>query len=658
MVKLMNNLEKKIISNIRVLSMEEITKAKSGHPGIALGAAPVMFSLYSKILKKNASDATWHNRDRFILAAGHGSSLLYVMLHLAGYGTTIEDLKNFRQLHSLTPGHPELHLTKGVDVASGPLGQGIATGAGLALAESFLAAKYNRDIKLVDYYTYVLCGDGDLQEGVTNEALSFIGRQKLNKLIIIHDSNDIQLDGKVTNANTECIKDKVLAMNFNYLRVEDGEDIDSFEKAINEAKKSDKPSFIEVKTIIGFGAKNQGTSGVHGSPLSPEEVGEMRANFGGEEFSVIDEAYDYFYEVAKRDQEVYVKELENEKLYEEKYPELYNEYMKYLNGEDEITKEDLDMPFDPLYNKATRNAAGLVNDKISKLNPNYLGGSADLTKSTMIKGVDGDFDIDNRTARNINFGVREHAMAAISNGITLNGVTRAFCAGFFVFSDYLKPALRLSAIQDLPVLYCFSHDSICVGEDGPTHEPIEQLTMLRSIPNVNVIRPCGLEETKEAFVIAYNTKNMPTVIVTSRQGMAECRTLENSKENLTSKGAYVIAKENGKLDAILLATGSEVELACNAKVELEKDGINVRVVSMPSMYLFDKQPKDYQDEVLPKGVFILGMEMSEAAHMYKYINGGKLLNINRFGISGKYKEVMADFGFTTENVVKIVKENI
>lgn len=654
----MNNLEKKIINNIRVLTMEEITNAKSGHPGIALGVAPIMFTLYSKVLKKNSSDATWHNRDRFILAAGHGSSLLYTMLHLSGYGTTIDDLKNFRQLHSLTPGHPELNITKGVDATSGPLGQGIAMGAGLALAESFLEAKYNRDIKLVDYYTYVLCGDGDLQEGVTNEALSFIGRQKLNKLIIIHDSNDIQLDGKVSNANTESIKDKVLAMNFNYLRVDDGEDIDSLEKAINEAKKSDKPSFIEVKTVIGFGAKNQGTSGVHGSPLSAEEVSEMRANFGGEEFSVIPEAYDYFYEVSKHDQEVYVKELETEKLYEEKYPELYNEYMKYLNGEDEISKEDLDMPFDPTYNKATRNAAGLVNDKISKLNPNYLGGSADLTKSTMIKGSDGDFDIDNRTGRNINYGVREHAMAAISNGITLNGVTRGFCSGFFVFSDYLKPSLRMSAIQDLPVLYCFSHDSICVGEDGPTHEPIEQLTMLRSIPNVNVIRPCGLEETKEAFVIAYNTKNMPTVIVTSRQGIAECRSLENAKENMTSKGAYVIAKENGKLDAILLATGSEVELACNAKKELDAAGINVRVVSMPSMYLFDKQPKAYQEEVLPKDVFILGIEMSEAAHMYKYINGGKLLNINSFGVSGKYKEVMASFGFTTENVVKIVKENI
>ena len=654
----MNSLDKKIIGNIRVLAMEEITNVGSGHPGIALGAAPIMFSLYSKILKKNSSDSTWHNRDRFVLAAGHGSSLLYVMLHLAGYGLTIEDLKNFRQLHSITPGHPELGITKGVDASSGPLGQGIPQACGLALAESFLEARYNRDIKLVDHYTYVLCGDGDLQEGITNEALSIIGREKLNKLIIIHDSNDIQLDGKVSNAFNEDLKKKMEGFHINYLRVDNGEDIDAIISAIEEAKRSDLPTFIEVKTIIGYGAKNQGDSSVHGAPLPIEEVEEMRKDFGGNQFDVIPEAYEYFYKVSKYDEEVYLKELENEKKYAEKYPDLYEEYMQYLNGEDTITKEGLNIPFDKDYNKATRNAAGTIVTRIGEINPNFLGGSADLCKSTGIKGNDGAFDVDNRLGRNINFGVREHAMAAICNGIMIHGVTRPICSGFFVFSDYLKPAIRMSALQKLGVIYCFSHDSIAVGEDGPTHEPIEQMTMLRAIPDVNVIRPCGLEETKEAFVIAYNTKDMPTVIVTSRQKMGEYRTIENAKENLTQKGAYIIGKENQNLNAIIFATGSEVELAMKAKAELEKEGKGIRVISAPSLYLFDLQPESYKKDILPNNVFTLGLEMGDATHLYKYIKNGKLLNITSFGLSGKNNDVMKEFGFTVDNVVRIIKENI
>ena len=656
----MNNtaLEQKIIQNIRVLAVEEITNVSSGHPGIALGAAPIMFSLYSKILKKNSSDSTWHNRDRFVLAAGHGSSLLYVMLHLAGYGLTIDDLKNFRQLHSITPGHPELGITKGVDASSGPLGQGIPQACGMALAESFLEARYNRDIKLVDHYTYVLCGDGDLQEGVTDEALSIIGRQKLNKLIIIHDSNDIQLDGKVSNAFNEDLKLKMESLHINYIKVEDGENVASIISAIEKAKKSDLPSFIEVKTTIGYGAKNEGTASVHGSPLSKEEVNEMRAKFGGSEFEVDNDVYEYFYKVSKYDEEVYLKELENEKLYASKYPDLYNEYMNYLNGEDIITKDSLNMPFNKDFNNATRNVAGAIATRIGELNPNFIGGAADLCKSTCIKGNDGNFDIDNRAGRNINFGVREHAMGAICNGIMIHGVTRPICSGFFVFSDYLKPAIRMAALQNLGVIYCFSHDSIAVGEDGPTHEPIEQLTMLRAIPNLNVIRPCGEEETKEAFVIAYNTKDRPTMIVTSRQKMGEYRTEENVKENLTAKGAYIIGKEKGKLDAVIFATGSEVELAMKAKAALEQDGKSIRVVSAPSLNLFDLQDKNYQNTVLPSDVFTLGLEMSDATHLYKYIKNGKVLNINSFGLSGKNSDVMKAFGFTVDNVVKIIKENI
>ena len=652
----MNKLEQKIIKNIRVLAMEEITNVGSGHPGIALGAAPIMFSLYSKILKKNSSDATWHNRDRFVLAAGHGSSLLYVMLHLAGYGLTIDDLKNFRQLHSITPGHPELGVTKGVDASSGPLGQGIPQACGLALAESFLEARYNRDIKLVDHYTYVLCGDGDLQEGITNEALSIIGRERLNKLIIIHDSNDVQLDGDVSNAFNEDLKLKMESLHINYIRVDDGEDVNAIIDAVEKAKQSDLPTFIEVKTVIGYGSKNQGTCSVHGSPLPKEEVEEMRASFEGKPFDVSEEVYEYFYKVSKYDEEVYLKELEKE--YAKKYPELYNEYMRYLNGEDVITKEDLNIPFDSSYNKATRVAAGLITSRIGELNPNFLGGAADLSKSTGIKGNDGSFDLDSRSGRNICFGVREHAMAAICNGIMIHGVTRPICSGFFVFSDYLKPAIRMSALQNLGVIYCFSHDSIAVGEDGPTHEPIEQLTMLRSIPNVNVIRPCGLEETKEAFVIAYNTKDKPTVIVTSRQAMGEYRKEENAKENLTNKGAYIIGKEKDRLDAIIFATGSEVELAMKAKDELEKEGKTIRVVSAPCLNLFDLQPESYKKTVLNDDVFTLGLEMGDATHLYKYVKNGKILNITSFGYSAKNKDVMKEFGFTVENVVSIIKENI
>ena len=653
----MKAIDKKCISNIRVLTMEMITKAKSGHPGIALGAAPILYTLFTKVMKKNGLDSTWFNRDRFVLAAGHGSSLLYALLHLSDYGLTMDDLKAFRQLGSITPGHPEYKVTKGVDATSGPLGQGIPMGIGMAISEEFLRNKYNKDVDLVDYYTYVLCGDGDLQEGITCEALSLAGHMKLNKLIILYDSNDIQLDGEVNKCNSENLKEKMKALGFSYFKVNDGENCDDLLKKINEAKKSDKPSLIEIKTIIGRTAKKQNTSAVHGAPLASDEVEEMRANFGGKPFEVKKAVYNYFKEVNEANIEVYNYHKEQEKLYQEKYPAEYNEFMKLLNGEVELTKEDLALSFDPTYNKATRYVAGEVTKLISNLDKAMFGGSADLASSTTVFGVDGDFNASNRLGRNINFGVRENAMGAICNGITLSGVTRAFCSGFFVFSDYMKPAMRMSALMNLPVIFCFSHDSIAVGEDGPTHQPIDQLTMLRSIPNMNVIRPSGREETIEALLIAYNSKNNPTCVVTSRQVMNECRK-EASSENLVSKGAYVVSAEKEKVDAILLATGSEVELAINAQKELLAEGVDVRVVSIPSFYLFDKQSKEYQESVLPKDKFILGLEMSEAAHFYKYLNGGKLLNVCQFGASGKASDVIKYFGFTVDNVKKVVKENI
>lgn len=653
----MNTIDKKIISNIRVITQEMITNAKSGHPGIALGAAPIMHTLYSKVLKATSKDSKWFNRDRFILAAGHGSSLLYTCLHLAGYKLSIEDLKNFRKLNSLTPGHPEYKHTDGVDATSGPLGQGIPMGVGLAISEAFLEAKYNKeDIKLFDNYTYVLCGDGDLQEGVTCEALSLAGNLKLNKLIILYDSNDIQLDGKVSDCNTESTKLKVESMNFNYLRVEDGENIDDIYEKINLAKKSDKPTLIEIKTIIGKTASLENNCAVHGSPLSIEEVVKMREEIGGLPFEVFPEAYEAYNEFTQENNVLYDESMHNLQLYQEKYKADYLELSIFFNGKDQITKDDLMVEFDPSYSKATRNAAGEVLNSLSSICPIILGGSADLTKSTNIKGSDGTFNYVQRTGRNILFGVREHAMAAISNGICLNEITRSFCGGFFAFSDYMKPAIRMSALMHLPVMYFFTHDSIAVGEDGPTHEPIEQLTMLRSIPNVNVIRPCGREEVKEAITIAYNSKDNPTVIVLSRQGLKETRTIENCKENMSEKGAYIISKEKERIDAVIIATGSEVPLSIDVQKGLLEENIDVRVVSMPSNYLFDKMSKEYQESIIPNNSKKIAIEMSEAAHMYKYVKDGEVINITSFGLSSKASDVLDYFGFTKEKLVSKIKK--
>lgn len=653
----MKTIDKEAISNIRVLSMETITKAKSGHPGIALGAAPILYTLFSKEIKATHLNRNWINRDRFILAAGHGSSLLYVMLHLSGCNITIDDLKNFRQLNSTTPGHPELD-TDGVDAASGPLGQGIPTAIGMSIASKYLGAYFNRDIKLFDNYIYVLCGDGDLQEGVTVEGLSLAGKLGLDNLIILYDSNDIQLDGPVKECNTENVRAKVEAMNLNYILVKDGENTDAISDAIKIAKESKKATLIEIKTVIGATSSKAGTSSCHGSPLSAEEVEKMRALLGGDSFSVSANTYLAFDSNIKKNEQLYNEYLDKLNEYKEKYPDLYNEYTKYLEGNFEMTKELLDIPYDKECADATRVSFRKILEKAQTLNMNLIGGAADLANSTYVKGINGSFNITNPLGRNICYGVREHAMGAITNGITLFGITRGFSGGFFVFSDYMKPAMRMAALMNLPSIFVFSHDSIAVGEDGPTHEPIEQLTMLRSIPNMNVIRPSGLEETKEAFLIAYNSKSTPTAIVLSRQGVKETRTFESSLENMTSKGAYVLSYEASTLDGVIIATGSEVKLAMDVKEELEKEGIYMRVVSMPSTFLFDKMPDEYKEEVLPKGVFTIALEMSDAAHMYKYVRGGVVYNIDTFGLSGKASDVITYFGFTTSDVKKEIKAHI
>lgn len=647
----MENFDRIAIETLRCLSVEEINEANSGHPGIALGIAPTMYTLYTKILKIYPFDSEWYNRDRFILAAGHGSSVLYASLHLAGFPVEINDLKNFRKLHSKTPGHPEIGVTEGVDASSGPLGQGIPEGVGMAIAESHLAKKFNKEgFEIVNHYTYVLCGDGDLQEGVTQEAMSLAGHLKLNKLIILYDSNDIQLDGEVSLTNTENIKEKYSSMGFSYYLVKDGEDIIDLYKTIKKAQKSDKPSFIEIKTKIGHGTSLEGTNKVHGSPLPKEDVLKLRKALGGEAFSVYDEVYKIYDERNVINKKQYLKEMKQLERYKEAYPDEFLQFNKQFSDDIDIDiRRDLPK-YSSNFDKATRVSSGEILEKLQELDERLIGGSADLASSTKVKGIDGDFSDKNRLGRNIVFGVREHAMAAICNGITLHKGLKGFCGGFFVFCDYMKPAMRLSALMNLPVLYIYSHDSIAVGEDGPTHQPIEQLTMLRSIPNMNVIRPADAVEVKEAFDVYLKSKNNPTVLVLTRQAVKGLR--EDEGENLVSYGAYTIFNEIGDLERVILASGSEVSLA----VEVAKELKNTRVVSVPSFFLFDKQTKEYKENLLPKGIKRIAIEAGDATHFYKYLNEDDvLLNINDFGRSANALVVMDYFGYTIDKVIEKIK---
>lgn len=656
-----NNIEAKAIDTLRVLSIEQSTNAKSGHPGIALGAAPIVHTLFTKVLKIDPHNPDWINRDRFILAAGHGSSLLYSVLHLSEYGLSINDLKQFRKFNSKTPGHPEVTITKGVDATSGPLGQGIPEAVGMAIAEEFLRNKYNRDdLELINHYTYVLCGDGDLQEGVTQEAMSLAGHLGLNKLIVLYDSNDIQLDGKVSDTNSENVKAKYEAMNWNYLLVSDGEDTDSLLNAIKKAQISDKPTIIEVKTIIGRGTSAANSSKAHGSPLSSEEALKLRSELGGEPFTVASEVYEYYKQnVVNRGAKEFEAWNEIKTNYTYKYPKEIEEFKKLIENSFEIDIENL-VDFGTNYNKATRVSSGVIIDELSKVHPTFMGGSADLSSSTKAKGADGNFEKANRLGRNINFGVREHAMAAITNGLMLHKGVKAFCSGFFVFSDYMKPAMRLASIMELPVTYVFTHDSLAVGEDGATHQPVEQISMLRSMPHFTVIRPADANETLYAWKVALESKDTPTALILTRQDVNLVTTKAQAKELL--KGAYIYKKEEKKLQGILIASGSELSLAIDASVELMKKGFDVRVVSMPSIELFEKQPDSYKTEVIPDVKNIIAIEASEGIHYYKYIGKtGKLINVSTYGASAPGEEVMAKYGFTVENIVsefiKLSKQN-
>lgn len=650
------------VNAIRFLGIDAIEQSKSGHPGVVMGAAPMAYSLFTKELRINPAQPNWINRDRFILSAGHGSMLLYGLLHLSGFEeVTMDEIKNFRQWGSKTPGHPEYGHTAGVDATTGPLGQGISTATGFAQAERFLAAKYNRDgFPIFDHYTYVICGDGDLMEGVSAEAASYAGLQKLEKLIVLYDSNDINLDGETKDSFTEDVRARYNAYGWHTDLVTDGTDVEAIFAAIERAKEAGKPSLIEVKTVIGHGSPNkQGTNAVHGAPLGAEEVEATRKaldwNYGP--FEIPTEVYADFKEnVADRGTAAYNTWVKLVEDYKAAYPELAAEVTAILEGRDVVEIKPEDFPvYENGFSQATRNSSQDALNAAAKVLPTFLGGSADLAHSNMtyIK-EDGLQDSVNPLNRNIQFGVREFAMGTILNGMAAHGGLRVYGGTFFVFSDYVKAAVRLSALQGLPVTYVFTHDSIAVGEDGPTHEPIEHLAGLRAMPNLTVFRPADARETQAAWYLALTSKSTPSALVLTRQNL----TVEEGTDfDKVAKGAYVVYETEG-FDTILLASGSEVNLAVKAAKELETAGTKVRVVSVPSTELFDAQDAAYKEDILPNAIRRrLAIEMGATQSWYKYVGlDGKVLGIDTFGASAPAQTVIDNYGFTVENVVKLVGE--
>lgn len=643
------------IEAIRFLGVDAVNHANSGHPGIVIGAAPMLHVLFTKHLKVNTKNSKWFNRDRFILSAGHGSALLYAVNHLAGYKISIDDLKQFRN-NGITPGHPEFGHTDGVETTSGPLGQGISNAVGMAIAEVHLAARFNTaELPLVDHFTYVLCGDGDLQEGVTLESISLAGHLGLGKLIVLFDSNDIQLDGETKYTVSEDLKKKMESQGWQYLLVEDGEDLVAIDKAIKKAKKNlNKPTIIEIKTIIGKGTNVAGTSKAHGSPIGMEEAVRLRKETGWnyDPFVVPQEAYDVYQStVIKRGKREISKWKKVLKRYQHELPEQGKLFESFLKGDIDIDFSHI--KYEAGSKEATRNVLGKALDVLSEKNLNVMGGSADLSGSTKAKGADGHFTATNYLARNINFGVREHAMGAITNGIVLHGGLKAFSGGFFVFLDYMRPPVRLAALMQIPSVFIFSHDSVAVGEDGPTHQPVEHLVSIRSIPDLNVIRPADANETLAAVDIAFSSKKRPTVIITSRQNVLN---LAGTHKEGVKKGAYIIAKEESKLDGILLASGSEVGLAFETQGVLKEKGIDVRVVSMPSHYAFELQDKAYQDKILPADVPTMAIELGSSYSWYKYTK--HIYGVDTFGISAPLKTVLEHFKFNKDAIAQKFMEII
>lgn len=651
----MDKQEMKAVDALRFLSTDMIQKANSGHPGVAIDAAPMAYGLWEKVMNFNSDDPKWLNRDRFVLSAGHGSSLLYSLLYFNRFGLTIDDIKNFRQLGSKTPGHPEYGHTKGIDATTGPLSQGLAMAVGMAMAEKHLAAMYNKPgYPVIDHYTYSIIGDGDLMEGLSEESINLAGDKGLSKLIVLYDSNDVSLDGPLSLSTNESVKERVEAAGWDYARVADGNtDVDAIVDAIKKAQKTNKPSLIEVKTTIGYGAPGAGTNKVHGAALGEDNVAKMRQFFNWTlaPFEFTQEIHQYFDKALESKQPVYDQWNSMFEEYSEKYPDQAAQLTTNT-----LKVDNLKTSYKPGDEIATRVASQEIMQQLAKNNPEFWGGAADLASSNKTYlADDGNFTKDNPAGRNVFFAVREFGMATAVNGMNLHGGNRAFGSTFFVFTDYMRAAVRLAAIMKLPSIFIGSHDSIAVGEDGPTHEPIEQLTSFRAMPGLNVIRPADANETLEAWKLIGKTTDRPTMLVTSRQKLPVLKETLNAPVN---NGGYILSdSEKDVPDGILIAAGSEVSLALEAKKLLAKENIDVRVVSMPAMKLFDEQPADYKESVLPAGVTKrLAVEMGSSMSWYKYVGlSGKVMGIDDFGASGKGPEVVKAFGFTPDNVANTFK---
>ncbi|MEH7374751.1 transketolase [Neobacillus drentensis] len=658
-------LDKLAINTIRTLSIDGIEKANSGHPGMPMGSAPMAYTLWAKEMNHNPVNPKWFNRDRFVLSAGHGSMLLYSLLHLFGYDVTIDDLKNFRQWGSRTPGHPEFGHTPGIEATTGPLGQGVAMAVGMAMAERHLAATYNQEgYDIVNHYTYGICGDGDLMEGVSAEAASLAGHLKLGRLIVMYDSNDISLDGDLHLSFSESVEDRFKAYGWQVIRVEDGNDTDAIQKALQEAKAElNRPTLIEVKTVIGYGSPNKaGKSASHGSPLGKEEIKLTKAayNWDNEEpFFVPEEVKEHFKLFTLDGQLKENAWNELYAIYKKNYPELAKQFEAAIIGELPANWEDALPVFIEGEKIATRVSSGKTLNAAANVVPHFMGGSADLAGSnkTLITS-EKNYYIDSYAGRNIWFGVREFAMGAALNGMALHGGVKVFGSTFFVFSDYLRPAIRLAALMKLPVTYVFTHDSIAVGEDGPTHEPVEQLAALRAMPGISILRPADAKETVAAWRLAMESTDTPTALVLTRQDLPTLALPQQTVYEGVKKGAYVVSEANGNASGLLLATGSEVSLAMAAQKELESEGIFVSVVSMPSWDRFEKQSLEYKESILPKNIKArLAIEMGSSIGWREYIgDNGSVIAINQFGASAPESILLEKYGFTVENVVKCFKE--
>lgn len=644
---------KKIIDNIRVLGIDMINEAKSGHPGIVLGAAPIIATLYANHMKIDIENDKWVDRDRFVMSSGHGSALLYATLFMAGFDIPFDEIKKFRTLDSLTPGHPEYGVTKGVDVTTGPLGEGFATSVGMAISECYLRQYFGKDI--INHYTYVLCGDGDLMEGVSYEASSIAGNLGLNKLIVLYDSNNVTLDGALKTSFDENIKERFESMNWNYILVSDSEDLDGINDAIEKAKSdtNDKPTLIEIKTTIGKYSKNQGTSLVHGSPLDEEDIVSIKTTLGLREvpFAISLEAKDAMRErICERNKDCIAAWNENILSMDEN---LRRDFDLYMNNKLPVKISNINYVYPTDGKDSTRNVSGKVINSVAETYPFLLGGSADVSKSTMARINNTlDFSASTPNGRNINFGVRENAMASIANGMALSNIT-PFVSTFFAFSDFLKPGIRLSALMDLPVIYVFSHDSISVGEDGPTHEPVEQLAALRCMPNFDVYRPADANETIGAYKAVLELRK-PAAIVLGRNKVTID---ENTSSSGVIKGAYIVRKEKKDLEAVIISSGEEVELAIKVYDALLEKGYSVRVVSMPSMSRFEKNEESYKIEILPASVKTFVIEASSSLSWYKYVkNDDYLFTIDTFGASGKREDVLRKYGFTVNKITKDIEK--